>query len=108
MSVLGILLAVVVAYVVVLGGVALVYSWLWLRDRRAAPPARRRQGRTRPGATAVPGAWGPVTGLALAAPRFIAMTDARTGVAHLNCLGRMSRALRGLFFRDGDHEPADP
>ncbi len=58
MSVLGIVLAVVVAYLVVLGGVVLAYSWLWLRNRPATSPAKRRQGRTRPGGTAVPDARG--------------------------------------------------
>jgi hypothetical protein len=52
--VLGIVLAIVVAYLVVMGGVVLLHSWLWLRDRRAASVKHRRS-RTSPGGIAVSG-----------------------------------------------------
>lgn len=46
---LTLIVALVLAYGVVLGGVALVYGWSWLRHhRRSAGPARHRRDRTPP------------------------------------------------------------
>ena len=55
---LEIVLAIVVAYLVVMGALALLYSWLGLRNRRTATPARHQQGRTRPGDIAGSGGGG--------------------------------------------------
>ncbi len=57
-GVLEIVLAIVVAYLVVMGALALLYSWLGLRNRRTTAAARHRQGRTRPGGIAGPGGGG--------------------------------------------------
>ena len=55
---LEIVLAIVVAYLVVMGALALLYSWFGVRNRRAGAPARHRQGGTRPGGIAGPGGEG--------------------------------------------------
>lgn len=59
-----------------MGGVSL--GWLWLRHHRR--PAKHRWDRTRPTGT---GRKRPITGLAVATPHVIKMTDTRTVVAHL-------------------------
>ena len=58
MAVLGIVLAIVVAYLAVMGAVVLVYSWSWLRARRADSSPRHRLGRSDPAGTATPGGGG--------------------------------------------------
>jgi hypothetical protein len=64
-----------------MGGVALLSAWSWLRHlRRSAGRARHRRGTTPPvGARRRY----PITGLGIATPYVVAMTDPGAVVAHL-------------------------
>lgn len=66
---------------VVMGGIALLPGWSWLRHhRRSAGRAKHRRDTTRPGGAR---RRYPITGLATATPHVIAMTDTGAVVAHL-------------------------